>query len=143
MEALLSQFVCILGSTIMYSAAPDVPMTQDTISSKNQIDDSQISTSKYAVYDTNEPSYHATVNNVALESIDKINYNKHIIDKDSGLEEFFDERGIEFCRGCAFYEFQRKVEDIHKNSIIILVDKVNYHTITFIMDNCNIIVAYG
>lgn len=63
----------------------------------------------------------------ALEQIDENCYILYKVDEDCGLLEFFHKRNIEFCQGCAFYEFQyNKVEDININSGIILIDKVGY-----------------
>jgi hypothetical protein len=55
-----------------------------------------------------------------LERVDKSNYKYYDIDEACGLEEFLDAESIEFSRGCTFYEFKRKTEYVHQNSMIIL-----------------------
>ena len=59
-----------------------------------------------------------------LEQVIKNNYKFYKADKECGLEGFLETKGIKFCRGCAFYEFQNKTEDVPRNSRIILIDKV-------------------
>ena len=66
----------------------------------------------------------AIMYHIDLEQVDKNSYTLHEIKEDCGLLKFFKEINIEFCRGCAFFEFHNKFEDIHRNSRIILIDKV-------------------
>jgi hypothetical protein len=61
-----------------------------------------------------------------LELINNNDYKKCRIAKGCGLLEFFNKKHIEFSRGCTFYEFKNETEDIHRNSRIILIDKVGY-----------------
>ena len=63
-------------------------------------------------------------NSADLELIDKSNYKMIDIDEGCKLLGFFKKRNTEFCRGCTFYEFENKAEDIDRNSRIILIDKV-------------------
>lgn len=73
------------------------------------------------------------MNDVDLEQIDKKHYAFFMIDQDCGLLQFFEDMNLEFWRGCAFYEFKSRFEDIHKDSAIILIDKVGRRFYT-----CNI-----
>ena len=67
------------------------------------------------------------------------------IDEDCRLLEIIKKRNTEFCRGCTFYEFENKTEDIHRSSRIILIDKValdEIHASLLLLSNIDTIHDY-
>ena len=62
--------------------------------------------------------------------VDKESYKLHDIDQGYELLQFFEDNKLKFWKGCAFYEFVRKSEDIHKESEVILIDKVRFKVYT-------------
>ena len=57
--------------------------------------------------------------------MDKLEYKMIKIQQNCGLQPFFEETlQIPFSRGCSYYEFKNKNEDIDKDTKIILVKEV-------------------